>query len=64
MYYHNELVKDTYSIWKEEWCTSSIQRSSYIYDYSKKSNTNFVSCIIVVMSLTLENFASKSLKFC
>jgi len=31
--------------------------------YSKKSNTNFVSCTIVVMSLILENFASKSLKF-
>jgi len=29
----------------------------------KKSNTNFVSCIIVVMSLTLENIHSKSLKF-
>ena len=29
----------------------------------KKSNTNFVSCIVVFMSLTLENFASKSLKF-
>jgi len=29
----------------------------------KKSNTNFVSCIIVVMSLTLDNFASKSLIF-
>jgi len=43
--------------------TSSIQRSICIYDSSTKSNTNFVSCIIVVMSLTLGNFASKSLKF-
>jgi len=63
MYHHNELVRDNYSIYKEEWCTSSIQKSSCIYDSSKKSNTNFVSCIIVVMSLTLMNFASNSLKF-
>jgi len=27
------------------------------------SNTNFVSCIIVVLSLTLDNFSSKGLKF-
>jgi len=37
---------------------------SFIYDSSKKSNINLVSCIIVVSkSLKLENFASKSLKF-
>ena len=36
--------------------------SSCTYDSPKKSNTNFVSCTIV-MSLKLDNFSSKSLKF-
>jgi len=32
-------------------------------DSPKKSNTDFVSSIIVVMGLILKNFASKRLKF-